>query len=474
MKIRIFLFSWLLFSGCLFGSIEQAQNYYDNIKRGEVKYYPLLARELIKDELYFSAIPFIKEFMVYSGRIQGDQVNNILEAIIAHVGTKQFEVLDESILNKSTAPSIRYILAKKLFKKTKYDEALNLIKSEIPSDGPIKPYTLILKGSIESILKKYPDAKISFRLCMDAAGSRMSDANTEADKRQLEMVRDYCHVGIARTDFAAGNFEAANLGYQDISKNSLIWPEILFEEAWNSFWTKDYNRTLGKLVTYKAPLFSTYFNPEIDVLNALTYMEMCLFEDAKKTVDKFYEIYEKDIEQVNKYIEDNGANYKVYYFAAKDIQENKSQGNDLMFNLLKAVVRDPAYGELQESFNKSTKELEKIKGLSNSSFKNTLSSNLFNALTLQRDMIGSFVRAGLLTHKGKIDKAFVDMTNIKLEVLGRLKQEAYASTTDEKRERGDIKYVERTSKQYFWTFNGEFWSDELGDYVFALKSECAQ
>jgi hypothetical protein len=89
-------------------------------------------------------------------------------------------------------------------------------------------------------------------------------------------------------------------------------------------------------------------------------------------------------------------------------------------------------------------------------------------------MIGSFVRAGLLTHKGKIDKAFVDMTNIKLEVLGRLKQEAYAATTDEKRERGDIKYVERTSKQYFWTFNGEFWSDELGDYVFALKSECGQ
>ncbi|MFI5391686.1 MAG: hypothetical protein ACHQYQ_10015, partial [Bacteriovoracales bacterium] len=439
-----------------------------------VKYYPLLARELIKDELYFSAIPFIKEFMVYSGRIQGEQVNNILETIIAHVGTKQFEVLDESILNKSTAPSIRYILAKKLFKKNKYEEALNLIKSDIPAGSPIKPFTLNLKGSIESILKKYPDAKISFRLCMDAASSRMSDANTETDKRQLEMVSGYCHVGIARTDFAAGNYEAANLGYQDISKNSLIWPEILFEEAWNSFWTKDYNKTLGKLVTYKAPLFLTFFNPEIDVLTALTYMEMCLYEDAKKTVDRFYELYGKDIDQVNKYLEDNGTNYKVYYFAAKDIQDNKSMGNDLLTNLLRAVVRDPAYGELQESFNKSGKELEKIKALPESRFKNALSSNLFSSLTLQRDMIGSLVRVGILNHKNKIDNAFLGMTNIKLEILSRLKQEAYSASTEEKRERGDVKYVERTSNQYFWTFNGEFWADELGDYVFALKSECGQ
>ncbi len=472
MKIKTFVF-FIVLSGNLFASMEQAQTYYENSKR-EAKYYPLLANELVKEGYYFSAIPFIKEFMFYSGKIQGEQLNNILETIIANVGTKQFEVLDEQLLSKSTAPSIRYILAKKLFRNQKYDQTLNLVKSDIPGNSPIKPFTLMLKGSVESILKKYPDAKVTFRLCMDSANSRKSDAETEWDKRQLELVRDYCQVGIARTEFASGNFTAANLAYLDISKKSLVWPEILFEEAWNSFWNKDYNRTLGKLVTYKAPIFATFFNPEIDVLNALTFMEMCLFEDAKKTVDKFYEVYGKDIEQVNKYLEDNGNNYKVYYFAAKDVQENKPQANDLMMNLLKAVVRDPAYGELQEAFNKSGRELEKIKSLPESGLKAALSSNLFNALTLQRDMIGSFVRAGLLTHKNKIDKSFLDMTNIKLEILGRLKQETYAAVTEEKRERGDVKYVERTSKQYFWTFNGEFWADELGDYVFALKSECAQ
>ena len=30
----------------------------------------------------------------------------------------------------------------------------------------------------------------------------------------------------------------------------------------------------------------------------------------------------------------------------------------------------------------------------------------------------------------------------------------------------------RRDDQYYWSFNGEFWNDELGDYVFGLESQC--
>ena len=58
-----------------------------------------------------------------------------------------------------------------------------------------------------------------------------------------------------------------------------------------------------------------------------------------------------------------------------------------------------------------------------------------------------------------------------LEVLAQKKAKLYSFEKDN-RSRGDIKYIQRNEKQYFWDFNGEFWADELGDYVFALKSEC--
>jgi len=63
------------------------------------------------------------------------------------------------------------------------------------------------------------------------------------------------------------------------------------------------------------------------------------------------------------------------------------------------------------------------------------------------------------------------MSFIKLEVLSRKKQSLYESKSSGGK-RGDIRYIDRNDKQYFWDFNGEFWADELGDYVFALGSEC--
>ena len=68
-------------------------------------------------------------------------------------------------------------------------------------------------------------------------------------------------------------------------------------------------------------------------------------------------------------------------------------------------------------------------------------------------------------------KAFEGMSYIKLETFSQMKAKLY-SFKDDGAKRGDAKYIERNDKQYFWNFNGEFWADELGDYVFALKSEC--
>jgi hypothetical protein len=68
--------------------------------------------------------------------------------------------------------------------------------------------------------------------------------------------------------------------------------------------------------------------------------------------------------------------------------------------------------------------------------------------------------------------SFEGLSYIKLEVLDRKKQQLYRWGNLTDRARGNIKYLKRNDKQYFWTFNGEFWADELGDYVFALPSEC--
>jgi hypothetical protein len=95
------------------------------------------------------------------------------------------------------------------------------------------------------------------------------------------------------------------------------------------------------------------------------------------------------------------------------------------------------------------------------------------AINEYRTLIGAYTRAGLASKYDELFTAFEGMSYIKLEILALKKEQLYKTDAIfPGKKRGDVKYIDRNDKQYFWTFNGEFWADELGDYVFALRSEC--
>ncbi len=120
------------------------------------------------------------------------------------------------------------------------------------------------------------------------------------------------------------------------------------------------------------------------------------------------------------------------------------------------------------------KEYATISSWRTSRLKEFATDNLKESLKLQRDLIGSYVKRNMSLKFSQLDNAFSQMSYIKLEVLSRRKNEIYSFQNDPTLKRGDLQYLKRNEKQYFWTFNGEFWADEIGDYVFALKSECVK
>ncbi len=440
---------------------------------GDPRYYPNVVKHLVEADLYYVAVPYIKEYLTDVGGVKSRRIDNLIDKVITNVGVRQFEVLPTKILLRSSAPTVRYITAKKYFRTGKYNRALKLLNGTIPTNHPAKPFALFLEASIFSIQKKYKSAVTSYRGCVRQTKSQMNGVSEENRLRQLAINRDYCLVGIGRSQFAAGKYNKANLSYLDLPKDSFIWPEILFEEAWNSFYQKDYNRTLGKLVTYKAPIMKVVFNPEIEVLGALTYMELCLWSDARKVVDDFYKNYQEDSLAVKTFLRKHGRNYKYYYLLAKSYNNGRRAGNELLNKLLDAITKDAAYLEIKYSFNRGKEEIRTLKSLSRRNMRSVFTANLREALVLQRDLIGAYVRKGLQLYSSQLDSSFKGMSYIKLEVLGREKSRFYGFDKTHKRERGDIKYLKRNEKQYFWSFNGEFWADELGDYVFSLKSECS-
>ncbi len=469
--LSIFLLASLSLSGKAFASFSEAWKIYQS---GDKNKYPQMVSELIDEKMYFSSVPFIKEYLVTTSRVNDAVVDKIVDRLITEVGVKQFEVLPETILGKSNAPTIRYILARKAFRQGKNELALKYLDKNIEDWNPVKPFALMLEASIHSVVKHEEQATRIFKECIEISQDHIKKEKDKDRIRQLKINRDYCLVGIPRSQFAMGKFNSAYSSYLDLDKSSYIWPEILFEEAWNSFYLKDYNRTLGKLVTYKSPILGYIFNPEIEVLKALTYMELCLWDDTKNSVENFYVKYESDYGAYNKYLDSLGKDYRQYYSLVKEHAEKKNKHIDILGNALVSIGRDPAYLELYSSFKSGKDEIERINNVPSDKMRLILGENLKETLSLQRDLIGSYIRGQLQLFAAQMGKAFEDMSYIKLEVLSKRKTELYdnVSLRGASRARGDISFLKKTDKQYFWTFNGEFWADELGDYVFSLKSEC--
>ncbi len=392
-----------------YASIEKAAQIYN---AGDKNKYPSLVKELINSGMHFSAIPFFKEYLTVAPKSRNAVVDDIADELISRVGVRQFESLSNSLLERSSAPTMKYILAKKSFRQGKYDEALKYIDRRLDEDHPVKPFALLLEGSILAIQKKNDEAVKVFRECVDSTESRIKDELAPDRLKQLKITRDYCVIGIPRVQFAAQGFDRAYSSYLDLPKSSYIWPEILFEEAWTSFYLRDFNRTLGKLVTYKAPVMDYVFNPEIDVLNALTYMEMCLWGDSKKVVDNFYIKYERDFEDYRKFISSLGKDYRQYYLLIKDLKEDRLRVNSLIKSALKSISRDSTYIELFDSFDLGRIEIEKLKSIRDANFRAVLNNSLKEALTLQRNLIGGYIRGQLKLYENQMVRSFEDMSYI--------------------------------------------------------------
>lgn len=461
----------LFISTSAFASYEGAEKFYG---RGTINLsgYRRTVIELVNGGYYFSAVPWMKNFLVKNDRTLDADLEYAFDKMLYHTGVKPFESLPVEILSRSRSGNIRYILAKRLFKQGNLREAIEQLE-QVSADHPAYPFVAHMKGTIYGALNNSNEAEGQFKDCIRASERQMGRVDSNLQKEQLALNKDYCVAGIGRVQFASKKYQDADLTYLDIQKSSFVWPEILFEEAWTSYYVKNYNRTLGKLVSYKAPVFDFIFKPEVEVLKALTYMKMCLYDDAKKTADDFYKDLFENSKQLRAFLNSRGKDYKYFYGLMADHEEGKSLPIALGAPILRSIQKDGAFLEMKGSLSSALAEYNNLRKKSDSSFRSNLMQNLKQVLDDYRTVIGAYVRSGMISKYGELFSAFQGMSFIKLEILAQKKERLYqtdAPVGDKKR--GDVKYIDRNDKQYFWTFNGEFWADELGDYVFALRSEC--
>jgi tetratricopeptide (TPR) repeat protein len=313
--------------------------------------------------------------------------------------------------------------------------------------------------------ERYEKAIKTYRKCSQVAFS-WEKITDKKQKRYFAVLKETCIINIARIYFKQRNYKQAIRHYEDIPKTSFKWPYTLLERSWSYYYIGNYNRSLGILMTYNSPLLESYFMPEAEVLKALNYYKLCLYEDALKVVDTYYSEYAPKSNQLRASIKKmNKKDLAFFQLMFTPISKSEKK-NKFIRNLVTQMTKRVKYNLDLNTFYAMNAEI----------YRASKNSNRKLLLHMQRDIkeqINHYVKVSMYSFINEIHSLSSEMFNLKLEILSKKRDLAYKNKTfDKNRKRGDFNNISREPHQEFYTFKNSFWADELGDYSFALNSTC--
>lgn len=434
-----------------------------------------IAHELIEGNYFFSAIPYINTYLETNNEIDKELEADI-ETLVIKTGTMAVLNLEEKRLESFNIPSISLILGTRLFNKDQNVKAYEIL-SRIPETHQFSTEAALIKGTIRNLERKNIEALNLYESCSKKASNLESNSKGEKLKRYYNYLKETCIIRSARVKIEEKKYEEALVIYEQIDKRSYKWPYILMDQAWAHYYLKDYNRALGLTVTYKSPLLESYFFPEAEVLMALSYYNLCLWDDSLKVVDHFYDVYQPKAQALKDILGKNKSSHTYFldlYYADTKTREDL---NPFIRNLVTQTRKQVKFNLDLASLKAAKDELLLLKRLKNKNdFTETLEGNLDSTISFISAKINFYIKKEIFTFINEIHKHSFSMFNLKLELLSKKRDDIYnaKALAESTRARGSDVNVNRKTSQYFFDFNGSFWADELGDYSFGLQSACRE
>lgn len=355
--------------------------------------------------------------------------------------------------------------------------------SQIDNDFPNYPSVLFMRGTSYLLTNQVDPAIEAFKDCLSKVEkSKYTKTSTPAEVKEL---KNRCIAGIARAYYQGRKYQDADHWYDQVELSSFVWPQVQYERAWTSIAKGDYNRALGRLISYKSPGLSWFRDSEVDMLRALSYLQMCIYDEADNETELFTKRFASTSEKISSLLKESEKGsteslVKLFKLGA-DATKQKVQSEDELVQVFNRFVRSPYFVRLVQSGDRVAQELGFLTG-QGSAAKYGLGAFLKDELVWKwqtsQELGGYFVRDRLATEHKALMANIQTMDIVKLEMLRRKKNKIENSDINlgldvwGNKKRGSLGRPRLRDEQYFWDFNGEFWADELGDYLLALKPEC--
>jgi tetratricopeptide (TPR) repeat protein len=291
-------------------------------------------------------------------------------------------------------------------------------------------------------------------------------------------VQDIARQAVARLAFEIGSFRAAAHFYGKIGRKSRVFAQAQYELAWTQVMSEKYRKALGTIHGLRSPFYAREYYPDLLVLEAAAYLNMCRYTEASKTLKRFNRRQKIMVNRIRRYLATKPSSAKMY----KDVRRlaTRHPGKALPKAALYALVADVGFFRTLKTARQLETEMHLARTKLGGKVQKAVLSDLSKRHKIYLQRAGVEIQRrlrDLLVHQDMV-KVKADEIGLEVELAAKAHLEAArlrlqagrASTTGHKRPR-TVRIKLRPGQQT-WPFKGEYWLDEIGKFRSRLRKAC--
>jgi len=293
-------------------------------------------------------------------------------------------------------------------------------------------------------------------------------------------VKELSDLNIARVRYEAKDFPEALAYYSQIPRDSDNWLESLFESSWAYFMMAKHNNVLGEIHTLQSPFFIDRFYPESYIIQAITFLKLCRIKETKKSLVEFSKRYKPVMSSLRSLLERTRSNPRDLYKLVQSYRAGSLNKYREVWPILDSLSRTDYYKESKDAVRFSNREIARLKRKPqwrSSGLQKSLLGFLRKKKSLASSASGKRLygaaRDSYEYLKELNNQTIRINTELLLKNLDRLREELNIPVQVKKGDFiGGRKKLKVGQSLEYWPFEGEYWEDELGYYVYNLQSKC--
>ena len=423
-------------------------------------------------------------------------VSSLLKLLAVTYKTEDEKVLfavlsnvDYEALPKKFANELTYYLGKINFYNGQDEQALKMF-SQVKDYSSFYPKAKYFLGVIQVRQQMFADAMKSFTEIKEMPDDKYIGTDIKKLKGMAELALGELYYAAAwQSQNKLAMFNVALNYFSNVGRDNAQWFESLFARTWASLMIGRFDSTLGTVVTLRSPFFTDIYFPEVNIVEAVTYYNLCQYDEVNNVIDYFFGVYPDYQKKMASWLENVSTKTGLDIYKELLVMYKKAQvgeNTELPEAVLKTILTESLFVRKYNHIKEIERELEIIEQ-SPESFKNSViaqdvSKKMMYQLTTLRNEAGVWLVQRVQNLNNELGQLIADMRAIRFEMTDSMKsslekEELYGKEVKEEEETVQKKTEMNPSvpqNSYYYPFDGEYWEDELGYYFFNVDNLCKE